>query len=497
MSGNSKRAYGWHLAMGAPLVALFFVVCFSGTVAVVAGELRTWERPELWSLPTAEGTKLDPVTERAFAYENSEGNMFVAFDDDFAVAGWSVPGQGFTWEFIASTTGETVAVDHSRVLGRVERLHTNLLGSGLFSLPGRLLVGFSGLAFLAMLSSGLWLHGSWRSLLKKRWPRQPRARAAFIHRWTGLGLVPFAVGIAATGAFVGLTFVLIGIGAQIGYGGDRDAAVEALGERLTGLEEAGEPGPVASPLNLDTLIERHRDADHVLEGIELRHWGHEDGVVVFQEKDTTWRVAGPSRIRVVSATTGELVETVEIAQTRTTIEAYILAIAPLHYATYGPAAVRWLYFLAGLALSAMVVLGLEVWRRRVPESGPARVSLAICLGLVAASLLSGVASRMLPAADPGHWTATLVFVGMWVGGTLAFDRALAARPQRMDVITLGGFAGVMLLAVVLSAASAPWADRPTLVIVVDAVYLALAVVFVLVARRRAARTASSPLAARA
>ncbi|MEM6295167.1 MAG: PepSY-associated TM helix domain-containing protein [Myxococcota bacterium] len=495
MKEANKRAYRMHMRFGAPLVLLFFAICFSGTVAVVERDLVQWEKPTTWSARLNDSITLDPIVAQAVAEPSTKGRVRAWPDDEHPTTevGYSTP-DGFRRHYVDRQTGAVLADSSTRLIYRIVQLHRNLLASGVLHVPGRLLVGLCGLMFLIMLSTGLWQHRSFRALVKTRWPRKPGARAVTLHRLSGLALLPFSAGLAITGAVLGLTLLLVGLGAQVGFDGDRDAAFEALGAQLGVKPPPDDIGPETPSRSVDATLAEHRDPSHGVVLIDVAHHGHAAASVTLQEVDHPWHITGHTRSREVSLVDGRLSSTVHHGPNRTAAASVILSLTPLHYATYGNAVVRWLYFAAGLALCAMIVGGLEVWRHRARGSRAARRCLAGCYGLVAATMLAGVVSRVLPPGNLDSAVTTVTLLGLWLAASVAFERSFVHRPRAVGSSVRLGFALVSLIVVAGSSLGWSWATRPTSVLVYDAVLLALGVVLLAFekrARGSALRSSSS------
>lgn len=115
-------------------------------------------------------------------------------------------------------------------------------------------------------------------------------------------------------------------------------------------------------------------------------------------------------------------------------------LSDLHYAQFGSATLRWLYFVMGLATSAMIATGLVLWttkrRATLAERSPAArsrlvesLNVATVTGLLVAIAAFFWANRLLPLALPARalWEVRCLFL-VWL---LCLVHSLLRRGSRM------------------------------------------------------------------
>jgi uncharacterized iron-regulated membrane protein len=157
--------------------------------------------------------------------------------------------------------------------------------------------------------------------------------------------------------------------------------------------------------------------------------------------------------------------------------------AGLHFGQFAGLPVRWLYFLLGLAGTAMIATGLILFSIKRPNPVVAAISTACVTGLVFACLAHLTASRFLPVSQGDReWLEAVIFFAAWGAG---FGHA-ALRP-RVKAWCEQSFA-IALLAAMLAladvaalAASRPFIDDARSPI--DVFLIAVAFVFVILGRR--------------
>lgn len=131
--------------------------------------------------------------------------------------------------------------------------------------------------------------------------------------------------------------------------------------------------------------------------------------------------------------------------------------AGLHFGQYGGLAVRWLYFVLGLAGAIMIASGLVLFSIKRPGRWVAAASTTAVTGLVLACLAHLGASRWLPiglADRPG--AEVWLFFGTWLLAALHAFAVPWARAWRMQL----GLAGVLGVALASSDAVAMGVAAP-------------------------------------
>ncbi len=218
-AGFVRAVLRGHSSLGLAFAALIYLICLSGSIAVFAHEFQRWE-----SAAAPQVTAVTPdAVQAAFEGAIAAGGKGVehvyitlptpdfprlllhvdaAEDREFLAdaAGKLVPGKAFAWtEFIT-------------------RLHINL------HLPrtwGGFLVGLIGVALLSSLISGILAHPRiFRDAFHLRLGGSRRLQEADLHNRLGVWALPFHVIISLTGAFLGLTTIIVGVLGMAMFNGD-------------------------------------------------------------------------------------------------------------------------------------------------------------------------------------------------------------------------------------------------------------------------------------
>lgn len=431
-----------HSTLGILFAALFYLVCFSGTVAVLADEFAQWERPDAPRVTQATDAALVRAASEGYIRARADGGkvetlivtapsdllprMTVTAYDGRNERTWSVDAAGHVLPPVPAPWAEFVREHH----------HS-------FNIPepfGRYLVGIIGTVLIASLVSGLLAHRRIiRDAFRLRRGGAPRLAAADLHNRLGVWALPFHFVVALTGSLLGLAGLIIGVLALVAYQGDQQKAIAAL----TG------PGPTA-----DRRAAPLPDIRPMLATIAARSPGAPVTSVIFLQAGT--------RGQVVSLTTAEPAHLARNEGWTFSADGRLLAkagftdgglgmriygmITPLHYGTYGGLPLKLIYVLLGSGLTAIVASGMSIWLHRRREQGqpaPVRERLweALVWGQPTAYAGSAIGVLLLGWTPlPIFWGIVIVTLGL---ATVSVNRASLTAALRA---TSGGL--LMIAAIV-------------------------------------------------
>ena len=200
-----------HSALGLGFCALIYLICLSGTLAVFERELQRWEQPAIPSVtnvgPREIETAITNVRQRAPKDAASSITITLPAPDQLQLlvsAGGHEGKGGRNW--YADGDGRLIAEVRHPAASFISELHTDLhMPLGI----GRIIVGISGMALLCLIVSGALAHPRiFRDAFRLRLGGPRRLELADTHNRLGTWLLPFALIISFTGAFVALFFFM-------------------------------------------------------------------------------------------------------------------------------------------------------------------------------------------------------------------------------------------------------------------------------------------------
>ncbi len=338
--------HGW---LGVTVGAVLYLICLSGTVLVFMQEIERWEQPgisEYETLPTAAvANALQQL--RQYQTETEQTLWVVLPTESLPRAHASVGDQ----EWYLDPQGNFIdqpAVPWLEMLGH---LHYYL------HLPeniGMIIVGIFGVLLLALSISGVLAHPSIiKDAFKFRRSKSYRLSQVDLHNRLGVWGLPFNLMIALTGAFIGVVSLLILVAAPVFYEGDREAVVHAV---------YGE----------DPVLRAQQPSFNIEQAVrELQQRAPDDQPIYFAFQQTG---SDQHYLEIATASPDRLIysEIYRFDAAGHYINHQGFSDGPmgrqvaysvyrLHFGAFDGWAIKVLYLIFGLALSAVCVSGINIW----------------------------------------------------------------------------------------------------------------------------------------
>lgn len=214
----AKRALSGHSALGLMASALIYLIALSGALAVVAERWQRWEQPGVAEYETLSPAAVQAAMAATLARERGlprTEHLFVRLPDSNLPRA-VVTTDNHAWYIDA--TGQPVAREAHSWTEFLLALHINL------TMPapwGMLLVGVMGVVLAAITLSGvLALPRIFKDAFRLRARDAGRIARVDWHNRLGVWTLPFALTIALTGAFIGLSFAGVSLLAKAETAGD-------------------------------------------------------------------------------------------------------------------------------------------------------------------------------------------------------------------------------------------------------------------------------------
>lgn len=425
-----------HSALGLAFAALIYLVCFSGSIAVFTQEFERWEAPAGPVLSAVSPGAVNAAVNGAVARNPKVHDLLVRLPTPdhprLTVHGEDASGAERT--YVADQDGRLVGEARTPWSDFQAKLHTVLHLPGAW---GRFLVGLTGVALLSSLISGVLSHPRvFKDAFAFRWGGSKRLQEADLHNRISVWGLPFHLAVSLTGAFLGLTTIIVGVLALATFKGDTTKAYALFG----GPKVEDDCRPAAKLIDvgaaLGAVAARHPGAQPTY--IYVEHPG-ERGQHAIVNLATDGRLSRGETVVV----DGEGRVLGEVGYESGSLGLRVLsAMTPLHFGWFGGWPVKVAYFLLGLGLTAVTASGVAIWLARRRDKGrPAprweRVWTAFAWSQPLAYGLSALASLASPAPSP---------VATWGLASLAAVACAAlGPPARLSVALRRLSAGVIAL----------------------------------------------------
>lgn len=362
-------AIAGHSALGLLLAALLYLICLTGALLMWERELTVWEQPVVPEASTVQPAQAAAfvlaLRDKAVAELGGATDLYVELPRQDQPRLWgNVDGpQG---EFTVHGDPATGAVLSERVRPVADflaELHIQL------HVPdpwGELVVGIAGVALLALLISGVLAHPRiFRDAFTLRWGGQRRVQETDLHNRMSVWGLPFHLLVTLSGVWLALIVPLLAVTSALVYGGDfRKAAdqVEPNPPPLTGA--ALQPAPAPALAELFSALQREAPGA-VPQALTWNNPG-----VAGQTFTLHAHVPGELAREDEFQFDGSGAFTGRAGYSNGAVGLQIVgAIAQLHFGLFGGWPMRWLYGLLGLALTAIVTTGVNIWLARRRDRG--------------------------------------------------------------------------------------------------------------------------------
>ena len=434
----SNRAwFRVHSFTGVITGLMLFVICWSGTFAVLSNEIDWLVTPETRVAVGAERQSWGTIAKAVeTVYPDATARLMRAplYTRSAAQVMVNLPGQSAVWIYVDPYTAE---VQGARSYFNVQRFFRSFHYHMFLPVVGLYIVCAFAITMLTSLVAALVFYKRWW----RRFFRLPRGRGrAFwseAHKLAGLWSVWFLLVICLTGGWYLFEIARVDIGdGKAAYAGTGEFAVRRI------------PAPVSEPfkpaLPLDALIER---AGEVRPDLTVRVIILSDDTAVFQGQARYLLVRDRANQLHLDRRTGEVLYN----QTPHDYSLYWRwsdTADPLHFGDFGGLWSKGIWFAFGLVLSGLILTGTWLHAHRLAREAGGRArhrwpgtaaALAVTLLVLAASVPYGVAEargygpmveeiQRFPELAPG---VAMVIAG-WIVLTLAIIAAwivLLWRPQ--------------------------------------------------------------------
>ncbi len=350
---TTKALYSVHAWTGIITGLALFVVCFSGAIVVFKHELDLWANPSLRSLPQpAQMATLD-ATLAALRQAHPQAHI-----DALHLPGPQMP--AFT-AFARLPDGERVKLaahpETGASLGRVDsELGQFIRSLHVFLLFGpRWIVGILGVVMLASIVTGVLIHQKiLKDLFTQRWHSSLRLMLSDAHKLIGVWALLFHVLIAFTGAWLGLSPVVMNAASHL--------AETPPAPR--GVSPPRHPTATATtPPSLDALRQQaERQLPQVrLQSVRLLEWNTPEAAVQFLGPAT----AGGG---LFGSLTLRAADGFEVDRRDPVKAGFWMRVngwmEPLHFGDFGGLTLKWLYFILGLSPALLSLTGTWLWIER-------------------------------------------------------------------------------------------------------------------------------------
>lgn len=459
---NLVDGHGWiGLFISIPL----FIVFWAGSITFFQPEVYRWASTV--HFPVAEGkteVKVDALIDRKLAQYNVDksSRIFITYPSEYSPylrlgfyafapstdaskAGQDKPRAKYTALLIDPNSGETLTDQRPFELSDFfYRLHYNL------KLPqGDYVVGFITLFFMMLLMTGLVIQ--LKNLIKHfflyRADRNTRYKMNDLHNVVGVVTLPYGLMFALTGLMFNLNIIAQLPTVAVLYKGDINAAFKDAGTNRINPEFLDKPQAMPSLDKLVAELEQQEQVD--ITGITLYNYGDKSAVIRFRGQ--LEHSFANHYARYYEVDKGQFPAELNSADDNVFANGTRL-LYRMHFADFAGVDVRFIFFILGLGVCAMIVAGNVLWlvKRQKRNATPKTISimraltLGGCAGVIPATALSFLLERSLPLEL--SMRGDMIEYGFGIGLFIAVIAAFRYQEQN-SLLRHYALSGAMLFAI--------------------------------------------------
>lgn len=320
---------------------------------------------------------------------------------------------------------------------------------------GLYLAGLVSLFFLFASITGLLVH--WKHIVEKFYALRTKAgRKNFwkdAHTTLGLIGLPFQIIYSVTGAFFGLSILLLAPSVVLLFDGSQDE-IRGILDPFFSIKHNPDAPITDDLISINEACEKvfkdHAGFESTF--LRLRNYGTEEAAISVRLDDRA-TMTGVGTV-VVDLFGGDIIAR-EAPYTKGYNAAYDVMIR-LHYATYGGIWLKVVYFFLSMLTCFMIISGVLLWQhaRDNKKYSPqqrrfhylvTKVYLAICFSLFPAVAVLFIANMLVPMdmSDRIH-LVDYIFFGSWLVLALCVWRRNSYRKITMDYLIVGGILSLVV-----------------------------------------------------
>lgn len=425
MKEGFRQSMAWlHTWGGLVFGWLLFAIFFTGTLSYFKEEITHWMQPEAPVRAVNADTSLDRAQRYLEQHGQGAQRWFISLPDarqPLLSVAWqapSAPGErgDFTEKLLDPSTGSELQVRDTRGGEFFYRFHFQL------QMPypwGRWLSTLAAMVMFVALISGIIIH---KKIFKDFFTFRPRkGQRTWLdgHNAVGVLVLPFHLMITYSSLVIFMSMVMPA-SILVAYKGDSSAFFKDLRPASNSTPAAGQPAALTA---LDPLLKQ-----------ALEHWpgGHAQRLVVNNPGDVNasvhvMRHSADRVARDLGSTVsfnGVTGQPLEASPEQSLPMAIGGSFYGLHMGLFAGPVLRWLYFICGLASTAMIGTGLVIWlgkrqlKHAKTDGMPFELRLVEVLNIASMSgLLIAIAAffwanRLLPVsfAERSGWEVQAFFI---------------------------------------------------------------------------------------
>jgi uncharacterized iron-regulated membrane protein len=498
-SSTIRRFQTVHSWAGLLAGLALFVAFFAGALTVFRRDIAVWQYPPWRSAPASDLPPQRMIERLLQAHPEAAADFGIVLPPRGSAQGPYAYWNDGTAHFATPDSLDRPANDHAATRRNLADFIYDLHDSLGIPALGLYLMGLVSVIYGLALVSGLLIHLPQLAgdLFALRPGRNLKRLWQDAHNAIGVLSLPFHLVFAVSGAMMCLFVPLFAALNLIAFDGRLDEAFAKAVATAPAVQASGRPAPM---LAADALLARARTAALAAgatafepDYLHYSHYGDANALV--EVRGVARHSLGTYGTVALHGASGDVLET-HAGSAHSINSLTNSSMYALHFGNFGGYAVRWLYFLLGLAGAFLFYSGNLLWiesrRKRRHAEQPrktlvmARATLGVCIGTCLGIPLAFAATAMADGAgiDPAVPMRAACYGGIAFAIAYACLRPVARAAGELLAITAAVYLAVPALDLLRNAAVwlSPWTAQTFTVFAVDMAGIALGFGFAQLAR---------------
>ena len=358
-----KRGLSAHSVIGLTVGALLYIICLTGTLAVLEHEIERWQQPTIPEFETLNAKAIAHSSNQFLRKTQSQAeSLYVVLPTK------ELPRAHISdveTEYYLSEQGDLIAPPVEGFLHLLVDLHVHLhMGETV----GIIFVSCLGAMLLALIVSGILAHPKiFKEAFRLKLGGQKRLEQVDIHNRLSVWGLPFHIMMGITGAFFGLVGIMATIAANFYYQGDTQALMDDV--------YGADPVITAPP----TSIISEDSVEKALSYFSELNGDNEQKIkpiyFVFQKlgaENHFFEVAATHPGRLIYSEiyrfypNGDFMNYQQLSD-GSTARQIAYSVYRLHFGQFDNPLVKIIYIVLGLSLTIVCVTGINIWMARTQQ----------------------------------------------------------------------------------------------------------------------------------
>ncbi len=452
-----KRITDAHSWLGLIISGLLFTIFFCGSIAIYRAEITQWAVQPHYNFSEGNALPLSEIIKKAIEGQHFDAKEHLSlilpteqkpYYSAYIDVVHEVGEKDYVSFIIDPVSGEKLNhVEQFFLADFIYKLHYDLNFKA-----GSYIIGFVTLFFFFALISGILIHAKKliASFFKYRTDQTKRSKLLDMHNVIGVMTLPFTLMYAISGLIFNLVIIYQIAFALVLYKGDQQALLDDAG--YVAIKPVWKDKPWQDPAIDKVFNEISTRENYQASFVRMYNYGDESAIM-YISGTMAQQIGGRFDIATELTTLNETVVNDPINSN--VVRKGLQVVANLHFGNYAGYDLRLLYFVMGIGVCVLIVVGNLLWidkkaRQRVSSSRAIKIANAYTLtstaGVILATIVAFILERVLPIdLNDRHLVLIYSFIGSLIMSAIYAAMIDNIKCCLANLLKASGFIGLALV----------------------------------------------------